>query len=487
MQLGLSRFFQQTVKTAEKSFASSTPMRKSQSQLKSPPISEYELPISIGEPDLRVGDLVWCCLLAYRTPQKQKTEQRGRLERHRKSLAHELQLAKSDMEPSQDRSDLVVEPSLDLTRQPPKSQIVVVSASQPSTLMESFIVTSSTVSCMAPIPGSSMEIVHYGPILDDSWNAIPFHSASRETGVHSMSNISQMTHSNSFESRAKVESTCSEPSPKHPVLLSDRLSAAESTSSLQQKVFQEVKTAYSVRRRHLINDLQRRSGSLSSNDNIHSSDDTNDANQTRVKESPQLEIGDNLPCTVQATMWLGCQNGEVFIHSTVTQFRKCLASVRLPDSVTCITYMLGCVYVGLANGQIYVFRRSFATSRCASRNSVSAAQESQSNQNSSLPIESANDQLTSSVVSADELVGNSNGEDVLAKSALTGRWDLTESVVLDCGSSQQGIKTMCAVPPANSLWIAYKNRIVVIDQSASFKITNACVPSFSRVTFFQQI
>lgn len=38
--------------------------------------------------------------------------------------------------------------------------------------------------------------------------------------------------------------------------------------------------------------------------------------------------------SAQPTVWLGCYNGDVFVHSSVTQWRNCLHSIRLPDSVT---------------------------------------------------------------------------------------------------------------------------------------------------------
>ncbi|VDQ00923.1 unnamed protein product [Trichobilharzia regenti] len=41
----------------------------------------------------------------------------------------------------------------------------------------------------------------------------------------------------------------------------------------------------------------------------------------------------------QPTMWFGCQNGDLYVHSCVSDWRKCLHAIRLPDSVTQIWYV----------------------------------------------------------------------------------------------------------------------------------------------------
>ncbi len=40
--------------------------------------------------------------------------------------------------------------------------------------------------------------------------------------------------------------------------------------------------------------------------------------------------------SVLPTMWLGSQSGSVYVHSAVAQWKRCLHSVRLKDSVLCI-------------------------------------------------------------------------------------------------------------------------------------------------------
>lgn len=62
-----------------------------------------------------------------------------------------------------------------------------------------------------------------------------------------------------------------------------------------------------------------------------------------------------------ATVWLGGQNGVLYVHSSIAQWSHCLASLKLADSILQITHYRGRVFVALANGQCCVFLRSSST------------------------------------------------------------------------------------------------------------------------------
>lgn len=62
-----------------------------------------------------------------------------------------------------------------------------------------------------------------------------------------------------------------------------------------------------------------------------------------------------------ATMWLGGQNGVLYVHSSIAQWSHCLASLKLADSILQITHYRGRVFVALANGHCCVFVRSSST------------------------------------------------------------------------------------------------------------------------------
>ncbi|XP_077558736.1 JNK-interacting protein syd isoform X8 [Haemaphysalis longicornis] len=71
--------------------------------------------------------------------------------------------------------------------------------------------------------------------------------------------------------------------------------------------------------------------------------------------------------SVLPTMWLGCQNGIIYMHSSVAQWRVCIDSVKLSDSVLSIvtltqgttssSHVKGRVFAALADGTVAIFHR----------------------------------------------------------------------------------------------------------------------------------
>ncbi|CAI9734625.1 C-Jun-amino-terminal kinase-interacting protein 4-like isoform X8 [Octopus vulgaris] len=62
--------------------------------------------------------------------------------------------------------------------------------------------------------------------------------------------------------------------------------------------------------------------------------------------------------SVLPTMWLGSQSGNLYVHSSVSQWKRCLHSVKLPDSVLNIVHTKGRVLVALADGSVAIFHRA---------------------------------------------------------------------------------------------------------------------------------
>ncbi|XP_023033467.1 JNK-interacting protein 3 isoform X2 [Drosophila willistoni] len=61
--------------------------------------------------------------------------------------------------------------------------------------------------------------------------------------------------------------------------------------------------------------------------------------------------------SVGPTMWLGAQDGWLYVHSSVGQWHQCLHRCLLPDAVLAIVHVESRVVVALANAQLAVFRR----------------------------------------------------------------------------------------------------------------------------------
>lgn len=121
------------------------------------------------------------------------------------------------------------------------------------------------------------------------------------------------------------------------------------------------------------------------------------------RENDEL-VNENLEMmsSVQPTMWLGAQSGDIYVHSAVSQWGRCLHSVHLKDSVLSIVHIHGRVLAALANGTVVVFRRG-----------------------------------------------------------LDGQWNLNNYHVVDLGPQHHSIRCMVAVH--GRVWCGYRNKIHVLD------------------------
>lgn len=176
------------------------------------------------------------------------------------------------------------------------------------------------------------------------------------------------------------------------------------------------------------------------------------------------------PTSAQPTVWLGCQNGDLYVHSSVSDWRKCLHAIRLPDSVTQICHLAGQVFVSLANGQIVVFRRHHFHrtdngSSCLGH-SLSSQSIKQAPVVSSTSLSSSLSNLPDNhITSTDQsnTLHNSNLNLSNDNNVVLGSWDFTEACVITCGRPQCSVNCTITVPSTNSLWAAYRNRILVIN------------------------
>ncbi|TNN57643.1 C-Jun-amino-terminal kinase-interacting protein 4 [Liparis tanakae] len=105
------------------------------------------------------------------------------------------------------------------------------------------------------------------------------------------------------------------------------------------------------------------------------------------------------------TMWLGAQNGCLYVHSSVARWRKCLHAIKLKDSILSIVHVKGRILVALADGTLAIFHRS-----------------------------------------------------------LDGQWDLTNYHLLDLGRPHHSIRCMTVVH--DKVWCGYRNKIYVIQPKA---------------------
>lgn len=96
-----------------------------------------------------------------------------------------------------------------------------------------------------------------------------------------------------------------------------------------------------------------------SNENLNESGINNDA--SGVDHQPMAKSSENAEkslSTFYPTMWLGSQEGWLFIHSSVSNVSKPIEKLKLKDAILCIVQNKGRVIVGLADGTAALFHRS---------------------------------------------------------------------------------------------------------------------------------
>ncbi|XP_041943212.1 sperm associated antigen 9a isoform X8 [Alosa sapidissima] len=145
----------------------------------------------------------------------------------------------------------------------------------------------------------------------------------------------------------------------------------------------------------------------------------NSATDTRAREvmqeadggSPDSSLHDSATDESQRmsstlpTMWLGAQNGCLYVHSVVARWRKCLHAVKLKDSILNIVHVKGRVLVALSDGTLAIFHR---------------------------------------------------GQDC--------QWDLTNYHLLDLGRPHHSIRCMTVVH--DKVWCGYRNKIYIVQPKA---------------------
>uniref|UniRef100_A0A673AMP9 C-Jun-amino-terminal kinase-interacting protein 4 n=1 Tax=Sphaeramia orbicularis TaxID=375764 RepID=A0A673AMP9_9TELE len=127
---------------------------------------------------------------------------------------------------------------------------------------------------------------------------------------------------------------------------------------------------------------------------------TDSSPDSETSEGEVLRMSSALP-----TMWLGAQNGCLYVHSSVARWRKCLHAIKLKDSILSIVHVKGRVLVALADGTLAIFHRS-----------------------------------------------------------IDGQWDLTNYHLLDLGRPHHSIRCMTVVH--DKVWCGYRNKIYVIHPKA---------------------
>lgn len=195
------------------------------------------------------------------------------------------------------------------------SIVTVIDANNPAEILNSFGVCSNHLLCIASVPGASCNDYVSRPITKP-------HNCQEDKNTDDDSGIGDTSSKNSKE---EVEID--------PELLVGKVSFVEYNDTVKNK-------------------KDKRKTEQLENEEVEEN-----VSESPVESLEEQNTNHKLMSSVLATMWLGAQNGMLFIHSAVTNWNQCLHSVKLNDAVLSIVHVNGSVVVALANGTVAVFNR----------------------------------------------------------------------------------------------------------------------------------
>lgn len=267
------------------------------------------------------------------------------------------------------------------------SKVNVIDARNPGDVLSSFFVCSSHLLCIASVPGASDSDY----IVDSEFLKLGVEADQSEAQDDSKSSDCVSSIGNITFVSCSTGPSSSPPSP------------AEEDKEIEPVLFRQ---------------------SASSNEDKSLDNSENVPNQSRqqqqwivMKDPPEIikdgisELSKDNPLayehiekmsSVLPTMWMGAQNGSIYVHSSVAQWWRCIHTVKLKDAVLNIVHVRGRVIAAMANGTVAIFHR-----------------------------------------------GDDN------------QWEINNYHVLDLGYPHYSIRCMIAVN--NKVWCGYRNTIHVLD------------------------
>uniref|UniRef100_A0A8C1IP47 RH2 domain-containing protein n=1 Tax=Cyprinus carpio TaxID=7962 RepID=A0A8C1IP47_CYPCA len=295
------------------------------------------------------------------------------------------------------------------------SKVIVIDANQPGNILENFFVCNSHVLCIASVPGACETDYPAGEELSADGEAakVSCTAANSSTGfdgglegitvvgcsAEGSVAIPQTVCTNTVESSG----TGNTASDTITLTAEEALEATESNSNTPADESQP-----GIYTEHVFTDplgVQNTRDTLSSYTQRCVCDLVKDGVSSMPEEQDLMREEASKMSSVLPTMWLGAQNGCVYVHSPVAQWRKCLHSIKLKDSVLGIVHVKGRVLVALADGTLAIFHRG-----------------------------------------------------------VDGQWDLTNYHLLDLGRPHHSIRCMTVVH--DKVWCGYRNKIFVVQPKA---------------------
>ncbi|XP_044270780.1 JNK-interacting protein 3 isoform X2 [Tribolium madens] len=215
------------------------------------------------------------------------------------------------------------------------SIVTVIDANNPAEILNSFGVCANHVLCIASVPGAS-----------------PNDYKKTYTKINVSENVKDSDNVESKEAEGQIVENAKTNDKNH--------EEVEEAALIGKVTFVENDTSV-VNKKDKYTKAKCESGEEKNEDNCEEEKVENhpDENQTENAETDESKTSNQeIMSSVLATMWLGAENGMVYVHSSVANWNQCLHSVKLKDAVISIVHINGRVVCALACGTLAIFARN---------------------------------------------------------------------------------------------------------------------------------
>ncbi|CAH0547259.1 unnamed protein product [Brassicogethes aeneus] len=221
------------------------------------------------------------------------------------------------------------------------SLVTIIDANNPAELLNSFGVCSNHILCIASVPGASpIDYDNNMPICyDQPTTTVPIITQTHdESPEHKGVTIEEIRDDNALP--FIKQSTRNQEEQEEAAVLG-KITYVENDESVVNKK-DKYKTTLAAE------DNESAEGESGSPETDDQSDDKSETKSTNKE----------VMSSVLATMWMGDENGNLFVHSAVANWAQCLHSVKMKDTVISIVHLNGRVIVALACGAVAIFKRN---------------------------------------------------------------------------------------------------------------------------------
>uniref|UniRef100_A0A8C1VZP7 Sperm associated antigen 9a n=1 Tax=Cyprinus carpio TaxID=7962 RepID=A0A8C1VZP7_CYPCA len=241
------------------------------------------------------------------------------------------------------------------------TKVMIMDVTRPDDLLDSFYVCNSRVLCIASVPGVLETDCPAGEEIPQDLEAGPdallaSGSSQGSEGVLSdvsavgcnieVSSTGSQTGSTGTTERSAEQSPARGSAPSEEGVPAAE-EAMEATEEDQESPGQDTSQP-GIYTEHVFTDpLGAESSGASDRDDTASAGEKKNLSKEEIQR-----MSSALP-----TMWLGAQNGCLYVHSSVARWRKCLHAVKLKDSILNIVHVKGRVLVALTDGTLAIFHR----------------------------------------------------------------------------------------------------------------------------------